>query len=795
MSIGRFSRRCAPSYGSILALVLLGLATCAALGLGLSSCSGSGNGSPSPDAGHPRADAEATLDGSQATQDGARPSDAGGCAPRTCSEQAIQCGPAGDGCGGLLQCGSCAPPQTCGGGGQASVCGQMTDGGACMPQTCAGRGYNCGPAADGCGGALDCGTCTGPQTCGGGGQASVCGGGGTDSGAGGPDAGQSDAAQGGGYQLPDDDNGCPGNCRQIPWQAGSDLWNAGGLPSYTAKACAGLAGNGTTDDGPAIQTCIDNASANTAVLLGAGTYLVNGTVRLKSNVSLRGAKAEGAPPFLPVADAAATRILLGANATLTTQNFSPDANLYPPQSYATFPTTYCTLTGSPKKGDTTVTLGSASAGCALAAGAWIEVYGNDDPTLVSTTGADGHCDWCGNNSGFYVQIQIVQVTALSGNVATLSRPLYYTPYTASVTVPGAGGNGTETEPAGAKYSLITFPTTKAGFENLRVDGSSADITSNDALNLQGCLYCWVKNVETYMTGGDSGSAHVEMDYGYGDEVRGSAFHEGRSSASGANYGVYFQFANTDAKIEDNVLFHNRHSVVFQGGGSGVAMLYNYMDDMYTDDLTYFGSARTSHGGHPYMNLWEGNIASHVAADDFWGSSSHTVFFRNWLWGGESNTTFSGGTGIPSFPPQEGFAAVDLYTGQSYYSYVDNVLGNPSLPGGIAPAWSAGSLNTFNEYPSPANPVVYSMGGTLAAPGPSGASSSATSLLQGNYDYLTQGVGYNQGGPDDTFQASYYYATKPSFLGSCPFPEQGSDLSPAGTLMQPAYQRAIGATCP
>ena len=61
MSIGRFSRRCAPSYGSILALVLLGLATCAALGLGLSSCSGSGNGSPSPDAGHPRADAEATL--------------------------------------------------------------------------------------------------------------------------------------------------------------------------------------------------------------------------------------------------------------------------------------------------------------------------------------------------------------------------------------------------------------------------------------------------------------------------------------------------------------------------------------------------------------------------------------------------------------------------------------------------------------------------------------------------------------------------------------------------------------
>ena len=43
----------------------------------------------------------------------------------------------------------------------------------------------------------------------------------------------------------------------------------------------------------------------------------------------------------------------------------------------------------------------------------------------------------------------------------------------------------------------------------------------------------------------------------------------------------------------------------EGGGSGIAILYNYIDDNYTDDTTYLGSARANHGAHPYMNLYEG----------------------------------------------------------------------------------------------------------------------------------------------------------------------------------------------
>ena len=97
----------------------------------------------------------------------------GGCKPLGCADQGIECGPAPDGCGGLIECGTCPHPQTCGGGGEPSRCGGGSD---CVPKTCADFGPNaCGPIADGCGGLLECGGCVAPETCGGGGTPSVCG--------------------------------------------------------------------------------------------------------------------------------------------------------------------------------------------------------------------------------------------------------------------------------------------------------------------------------------------------------------------------------------------------------------------------------------------------------------------------------------------------------------------------------------------------------------------------------------------------------------------------------------------
>jgi len=77
------------------------------------------------------------------------------CTPTTCAAQGKNCGSIPDGCGGTLNCASCSGFQTCGGGGVANVCG-------CTPTTtCASAGLSCGTIGDGCGNTLNCGTCSG----------------------------------------------------------------------------------------------------------------------------------------------------------------------------------------------------------------------------------------------------------------------------------------------------------------------------------------------------------------------------------------------------------------------------------------------------------------------------------------------------------------------------------------------------------------------------------------------------------------------------------------------------------
>ncbi|MEW6433272.1 MAG: lamin tail domain-containing protein [Myxococcota bacterium] len=78
----------------------------------------------------------------------------GGCTRATCEQLGKNCGEVSDGCGGVLLCGGCTAPQTCGGGGTANVCGA-----ACVPKTCEQLGPTCGMVSDTCGGTLDCGAC------------------------------------------------------------------------------------------------------------------------------------------------------------------------------------------------------------------------------------------------------------------------------------------------------------------------------------------------------------------------------------------------------------------------------------------------------------------------------------------------------------------------------------------------------------------------------------------------------------------------------------------------------------
>jgi hypothetical protein len=83
------------------------------------------------------------------------------CAPRSCAQQKASCGPVGDGCGKVIQCGTCPMGQTCGGGGVPSQCGAPS----CTKTTCAAQGAQCGTIPDGCGNTLTCPSCAGGEVC------------------------------------------------------------------------------------------------------------------------------------------------------------------------------------------------------------------------------------------------------------------------------------------------------------------------------------------------------------------------------------------------------------------------------------------------------------------------------------------------------------------------------------------------------------------------------------------------------------------------------------------------------
>ena len=113
--------------------------------------------------------------GPGSTDSGAGGKDSGGsgtdaCVPRDCAQQGLNCGSALDGCGNIIQCGTCPTGETCGAK-SPNVCGGVV----CTPKTCAQQNFDCGAATDGCGNVIQCGSCQGSTTCGAS-SPNVCGG-------------------------------------------------------------------------------------------------------------------------------------------------------------------------------------------------------------------------------------------------------------------------------------------------------------------------------------------------------------------------------------------------------------------------------------------------------------------------------------------------------------------------------------------------------------------------------------------------------------------------------------------
>ncbi len=527
--------------------------------------------------------------------------------------------------------------------------------------------------------------------------------------------------------------------RKINWEAGLD--SVGGIPTYTSVTCTSAKGDGISEDGANIQGCINAAPAKTAVFLPAGTYKVSSEISMKSNVVLRGAGASY--PWLPAASAGSTVIELYNEKKIRFDGGSKEgmgSNI--------------NIESGHVKGSNKLTLGSVSG---LQVNNYISIFQDNDPRIVDAS----KCSWCGDDSGTgkHCMQQFARITAIDGKVITIDPSMYYT-------YSSADNPQIKKVTASGDFGLV-----KAGLEDLKINNKNTAV-GGPMIYGRFARHCWIKSVETYNAGIAAKDDHLRLEFCYGFEIRDSHFHHGRAYSSDRNYGVYLLFWNSAHKIENNILYGLRHAINFEGGGSGCAILYNYMDAGFEAEEQSFLSAdlNSNHGPHPHMNLIEGNVSAKITHDWTMGSSSHNTLFRNWARGWRST------------PPIEwGVWAIDIQNFNRYFNIVGNVIGMTS--------WTTGTVLADNNC-TPEEPAVYRFGCTGQPGYYQDPKSYETAIIHGNYDYITDGVADWDGGADHVLRDSMYYSSKPSFFGKRNWPPFGFDQSPVvGRL--PAQDRFEG----
>jgi hypothetical protein len=403
----------------------------------------------------------------------------------------------------------------------------------------------------------------------------------------------------------------PGQCA-IDW---STAGITGGIPSGTwtqsgSTILASTYGNGTTDATAGIQSALNSCGTNHYVLLGAGTFLIDGNLSIPSYCVLRGM--------------GANQTILNSMATMEPPvnmgSGGPNCGTY--TTYCSYPATV-SITGGYQAGSTSLTVSSASG---IAVGMYLLIDQVNDGTFVTNYGAEGSCSYCDSSqtpNGTRVQGQIAEVESVNGTTLGISPPLYVTYSNQPEVIPFSAN----------KYS---------GLENLQIYANNSHTSgAYDASNItiNGCAYCWVSGVEGNYTDGD----HVRLYADFHNEVVNSYFSNAYLHAPGAyDSDIVLATKTTGSLIQNNILERLHCSTMLEFGAAGNVIAYNYWFGAFDSSGYSPGSSigslgwlmidTSTHGGHPQFNLWEGNVGGDLDPDSIWGSSANNTSFRNWLQG-------------------------------------------------------------------------------------------------------------------------------------------------------------------
>ena len=181
------------------------------------------------------------------------------------------------------------------------------------------------------------------------------------------------------------------NARQaIDWSTAG----VGGIPDRPVH-CAELSPSATVAQ---INAALASCPSGQTVFLVAGTYAIDGTVTIPSNVTLRGAGAD-ATILNAVGTGGGDVVSLGSGSVA----FTPYR-----------------ITGGAASGSTSVELSNVSG---IEAGMYLVITEINNLAYVSSAGSGGTCNWCDGNwteKGSLARGQIVAVTGVSGRTVNIS---------------------------------------------------------------------------------------------------------------------------------------------------------------------------------------------------------------------------------------------------------------------------------------------------------------------------------------------------------------------------------------
>lgn len=388
------------------------------------------------------------------------------------------------------------------------------------------------------------------------------------------------------------------------WKWSTNAGTIGGIPDrQTIYATISPLGGGL-NDATNINAKIAACPSNQVVYCNAGTYEISSVVILKSNVTLRGAGSD-LTKFLRVgvfSDAVGFNTMVEA------------ANLYSYSWDQPSPAKTVSWVSGYSQGTTTITMSSTNRTNATFAGTlplgqliFLDKLNDTNTTpfgACDTTGAGNGGDYTSlefpNTGKNRLQHQLSRVMATNGNTVTIWPGVQMTNYT-SGELPQIWWEGVP-------------PIENAGIEGIHVAVTNSGYIGVLFFN---AFNCWAKDIKV-----SKARYHVRMQMSVGCELRGSTI-EGQSGSTD-DY-PFHAYHVGGVLVEDNI-FHDLDQGTVIGGMSGSVFAYNYLTNHHSPGFMH--TSIILHGGHPSMNLFEGNVGVSFAAENCWGSSYGSTVFRN-----------------------------------------------------------------------------------------------------------------------------------------------------------------------